>query len=365
MKKRIVIFGSTKEDVHIGCHALTNGLENLIKKKYSSNEILIQHINLKYLSPVFHKTILSTSAISKKQLFKKIIFRQTSLDLTYNQSTFTWLNAVDQLHEKDFYIKYIIESADVVIINGECIIHHGKLLGRQLLAIGYISEKLNKVVHWVNFSTQNENEDILKIALGKSKHIAVREPYTFDYLAKMNISTIQSFDTAVLAEFKDDFLKTTYSNQNFCLFTLSTLKEYSLKDILSVIKALDLKPFYIPIGQNDIYFLRKIKKLGISYINLNAIQFPNIISFIQQFQLVISGRHHLNLLSIVAGVPFIPLKSNTWKIESVCKLIQYEFEESALLEKAKSTLHNSHKIRENFLEFVPRLRILAEQNIIT
>jgi hypothetical protein len=50
---RVVIFGSTKDEIHLGCNALISGLEMLIKNKMGK-KIFIQHVSHRFLSPFFY-----------------------------------------------------------------------------------------------------------------------------------------------------------------------------------------------------------------------------------------------------------------------------------------------------------------------
>ena len=54
-----------------------------------------------------------------------------------------------------------------------------------------------------------------------------------------------------------------------------------------------------------------------------VIGFPAIKGILEKSKFVVSGRHHLNVFSLLANKPFITFESNTWKIEGVCEMLDY------------------------------------------
>jgi hypothetical protein len=56
----------------------------------------------------------------------------------------------------------------------------------------------------------------------------------------------------------------------------------------------------------------------------------------------VSGRHHINLFLMRCGVPFVPLPSNTWKIQATLDLLGYpvaEMQSVGDLPAALSAVH--------------------------
>lgn len=363
---RCLILGSTKQEIHFGCHALTNGLELLIKEKFGSNSY-IQHLSNKYLSPHFLNKLFEVNKITKKQALKTLFNYSEKSSFFLNSSFDAWVTASKEMMKQDLYIRFIIESSDIIVINVEGTIHHGALLGRQLLALGYMGQKLNKKVYWTNVTIQDENEEILKMALNDAVSIGTREKMTLDYLHNMDIDVVQAFDTAVLANYnnKNSLQKNFFLNREkkYCLVTGSANKNYSLSKIFRSIVDFGLTPYYIAIGQNDVYDLDEAKKLGIEHLNLNELSFYELIEFIKKFTLVVSGRHHLNILSIIAGVPFVPFESNTWKIEAVCEMIDYSIPKIDFFDKIHFVMDQKKDIQRNFKNQLPILKELARRNI--
>lgn len=52
----------------------------------------------------------------------------------------------------------------------------------------------------------------------------------------------------------------------------------------------------------------------------DAMPWDALPEYLKKVKLVVSGRHHMIIFALMARTPFIPLSSNTWKIEGLCEL---------------------------------------------
>lgn len=358
---KIVIFGSTKDEIHIGCKALMNGLENLIKEKHGNNT-LIQNVSHRFLSEFFCKSYCLELPIKER----KSIFSSTKGKLSNSQSDYEkWLRAYNEMSSKDNFLNLTIKNADFVIINVEGIIHHKSLLGHQMLAIGKMASELGKEVHWVNFSTQGENESILKDALENATKITAREVRSFDYLKLLGIKVALGFDTAILASFtNDNSLSINDGTNEYCIFTGSNVKSIDLIETANIIRDKGFEPIYLPMGLNDYKDLKKIKQSNVKCFDFQEIPFIDIKTVLEKSKFVVSGRHHMNIFSILSGKPFIPFKSNTWKIDGVCNMIDYEIDfELGLSERIDKTVDNYNDISNNFNKSISNLIELSKNNL--
>ena len=238
---RVVIFGSTNEEIHLGCKTLMHGLEELIKER-KGNDVIIQHISHRFLSPYFHKNLLGI------EIEKATVFSKKRYSIQVEKSYEKWEQAYTSMFKKDVFLQLTLKHADTVVVNVEGTIHHTAILGLQMLAIGKMASELSKNVYWVNFSTQKENKAILTSALEGAKRIAVRESKSLSYLKSLGIKATQSFDTAVLANYDDKVSNKIpeLENKEYCAFTGSNIKKYDLLNIAETIRSKGLLPLYIP-----------------------------------------------------------------------------------------------------------------------
>lgn len=360
--RRVVVFGSTINEIHIGCQALTNGLESLLKDTWG-DDIVIQHISHKLLSPVFHENILVEKPVNGNKI--NTFFKNKNKTFVVGKSYNDWKRAYGKMFSQDVYLKLTIQNADYIVINVEGTIHHKAILGHQMLAIGKMAVELGKEVYWVNFSVEKENVEILRDALYGAKSISAREVNSYNYLKALDLNVKQSFDTALLASY-NSFSKEGRVNvgENYCLFTGSNVKKYNLIEIARIIESKGLIPVYLPMGLNDYEDLEKIKEDNIKCFEFNELKFEDIINVVKKFKLIISGRHHLNVFCIEAEKPFIPLESNTWKIEGVCKMLDYDAQfQLNLSDKIDKILANNSIIINRGEGRKTFLKSLAKQNI--
>nr|WP_245234848.1 polysaccharide pyruvyl transferase family protein [Tamlana crocina] len=279
----------------------------------------------------------------KTSVFRKQITCQIVKDRSYK----TWKKSVEELYANDVFLKLTILNSDVVVINVEGTLHHESLLGHQMLAVGAVAVKLGKPVYWINVSVEKDNQDILKHALKGASCIAVREKRSFQYLKQLGVSSKLTFDTAVLARFsknKSD-LESILPAEPFCLFTGSNVKNIDLLEHVKVIEAFRLQALYLPLGLNDFNDLKLLKEHNIPHINFGEVNFQDILNLIKRSEFVISGRHHLNVFSILAAKPFVAHRSNTWKIEGVLDMLDLDYNfDSDLASRISKLQENYHKL---------------------
>lgn len=356
--KNIVVFGSTKEEIHLGCKSLVNGLDKLLIDKYG-NDINIQHISHRYLSPFFNKKLYSCE--SQKSFLN---LKTKSTKIVEKRDYKTWKEAYLSMLQNDIFLNLTIKNSDLIIINVEGTIHHKSLLGHQMLAIGKMASDLDKKVFWVNFSVQDEDESILLSALKNATKISAREVNSFNYLSSLGLTVEQSFDTAICANYEINKFNTKLDLGKACLFTGSNVKKYDLVEIANQITLLGLTPIYLPLGLNDYNDLQLIKKNNINYFDYLEISPKQIVNIISQVEMVVSGRHHLNVFCIIASKPFVALESNTWKIKGVCDMINYKVDfDLNISEYIKSIYDNREELSNQLTEFYKPLYQLAQNNI--
>ncbi len=63
--------------------------------------------------------------------------------------------------------------------------------------------------------------------------------------------------------------------------------------------------------------------LGVPMVMAASIPWDGVVDYLGGYPFALSGRHHVNVFLTRAGVPFLPLPSNTWKIEATLELIGY------------------------------------------
>lgn len=364
----INVFGSTKNEAHFGCKSLSHGLDNLLIQKFSNNAV-IDHTLHKYLSLGFVDSFRKPFNIGRRKVVESLVpvflqgkkvpvHSQKELDVSYSN----WVKSLSEI-KKDYFLKNKILISDLNIINVEGTIHDQNIYGLHLLALSKVIRDLGKEVQWVNVTIANEDKRILNDSIGDLV-LPTREDFSYDYITGNGLKAIKSFDTSVLAPFN---IEGDYKNisSNKVLITGSVSKEsVDLNNIIATVKKVGKIPVYIPAEFTDLKDLDLVKKAGVEYVELASINYLDIPQFIRQFDFVISGRHHLNILSAIAGVPFIPLHSNTWKTQGIVKYFELEKLFVANLEEACNYLmHNKDKIEQDLSIKIELAKKLALSNL--
>ena len=73
--KRVIVFGSTKDEVHLGCKTLIDGLENLIRSEIKSS-VDIQHISHRFISQQFYNSLVKPHYKSPKRKGFRLIAKK-------------------------------------------------------------------------------------------------------------------------------------------------------------------------------------------------------------------------------------------------------------------------------------------------
>lgn len=213
---------------------------------------------------------------------------------------------------QDFQDK--LKKIDLIIINCEGTIHSDSLGAKALLSYAKLAKKLRKKVFLVNGSYYNLSNELLEIIKVCDK-VLVREKASEQYLIGENIKAELVLDCAFLIQ--TNLLNRERSN---VLYTPGVTFNYR-KDRVELLKAHYnslrrnyINPTFLIIEDSEIDLSVLWGKLGGEVIDSRNIEVNKVIELINSFELVVSGRYHILLFSIMCGLKTLPLKSNTDKI---------------------------------------------------
>ena len=198
------------------------------------------------------------------------------------------------------------------IINGEGAIHHDRLTSLILVAFGAILKKHNKKVILINFTIEAMSTKYLEI-INQFDMVIPREKKSYNYLRPYvdNERLFCSYDFAwyyLYSKYSDYMLlwKKT-SSKNKILFTkgveLEDIELYKKYDFL----ALDANDFSFRDGFNKLIFADSLE-------NNETKDISKFLKTLLKYDLLISGRHHTNIVAMFLGLPIVGIKSNTHKV---------------------------------------------------
>ena len=201
---------------------------------------------------------------------------------------------------------------DFVLINGEGTIHSNQDGCVTLLSMASIYKSRGIKVYLVNATLYNLNDFWLQVLKTSVDRIVVREKDSFEYLKRNGLTNVRQGADCV---FLMDKSKRKEEASGKKLYTPGVLYQTGKEK---------LNPDFL---QNDFECLaidrdEQIKLQKDTHQIVHLLEDPNsILSFLSQYDAVISGRYHILLFCLMVGVPVQALGTNTYKIEGVLKLL--------------------------------------------
>ena len=217
-----------------------------------------------------------------------------------------------------------VYKSDVVIVNGEGTIHHGA--GLHLLAILGAAQRLKKTTFLINAVL--EKVVGFETVFEKLTSFTVREPLSAEVGKALGgnptvlpDSIIEAnFSTRPTVDFKNEIV--VGDGHWLCDNTLKVLDEF---------------------GEGR----RRWLLTGSQRLN----DWRHTVANLKTAKLYVTGRHHGVYLAAMAGIPFVPLPSNTHKIESLIEWSGCNIPVCRNLVEVESAVNYALENRKEFLKF--------------
>lgn len=299
--------------VGYGYQLLAECRESFNKKNLSHLAISIELLK-KSLQKISHKI---NTRHQNKNTEKKIN------ELIFNPDA--WYCAIDHL-KKEPFLTNIIKWADLVVINGEGTIHHNYYGSQILLALALIATEYKKNTILVNATIESIDNTMIKESLSKINYISVRDNYSKQYLKSFSIECKMHPDAAFSNNYIDFPQFKLKKDKPNCLISSGIEQSTTTAaNLINIVQRNGYEPIYCCFDNSDDSVYRYCRTNKIEVIHHATIPWWCFPSFLNQFDLCLSGRHHLNVFCILGKTPFVPLSSNTWKIQGTLDLIDYPF----------------------------------------
>ncbi|MCG3748310.1 MULTISPECIES: ATP-binding cassette domain-containing protein [Vibrio] len=334
---RALLINDTGLTENIGCRAVRAAIEKLI-----SNKIDIVESSYVGYGQEYYSNIASPSSdwIDRTNDYPK--YKSISSALNYDE----WESIRVEQKDNDSYLLKS-DNYDLIIVNAEGSIHHNSKRALAILAQIKNYTEIGKKVIVLNATISDMSEDVLKSSLNNVDFIHVREKYSQSYLQSLGLKCTLSTDIAKISisESHKFVINTGLINPKMknCLVSLGVLaNEISIKNTLNIVQGSGYTPYYLSMGDgNEFKVAAKVcAELGVDIIESKNLILDDVPSYLKQFDMVVSGRHHLNLFVLESGVTLIPLPSNTLKIEGTLELLEPTIGVAYNYESLKSMLDN-------------------------
>jgi len=273
----------------------------------------------------------SVSTISTNELYECQVFPQDLSD--FDSDVF----CQEFIHNNSSIIQRIAE-VDVVVINGEGVLHNITKAAMTLLYVAYISKLgLNKPVHLINHSCYPEDSteitDALKNGIYKKVYqqldtVAIREGGSASLMEKLGLNIIHSFDCTPLYIQKIGLRPRENKAKTILIVSSVGWGEIGMPAIASFMREMYLKGFVVQVLIGNSVQDRSgfIEALNIQeFKNWELIKSENVKEWLQiiaNAQLVISGDYQAIVAAAFLKTAIVALHDNSPKIKELIKMLQ-------------------------------------------
>lgn len=222
------------------------------------------------------------------------------------------------------------QEADSVILNGEGTIHHTGVGALTLMGFCKIAKELGKKVFILNCSIFDLEPFLLEALSDYVDGIAVREPLSLRYLSDHGILATQVADCLFLMESGDErefAWPDLETSKKYALYTPGVLAAFGrvsgegVRRDVSQLRQAGYEVFFHVVETEDERFASDAAQAGARILPLGCLNWRQVPSLLRRMELVVSGRYHINIFAALAGVPFLPLSTNTGKLTGVLELL--------------------------------------------
>ena len=232
-----------------------------------------------------------------------------------------------------------IRTSDAVIVNGEGTLHHNN--GKEYIALLMLAKRLGKATLIVNSIYQEM--DIDATVLNDLDAFFVRDPRSEAYAKSKGVKCSYAPDSILEAGFTDEVHMDFRGN----IVVTDWLKARDADVGTSCTRFLAEAPsngprFFFPFHSDDARATWHMAAASAATAGV-----------------LVTGRHHGIYLSVIAGIPFVPMASNSWKIEAMLESLDLSIMPCSNYGGLVKLLDEVKSRKSSFAEAAKRLRAKA------
>lgn len=220
-------------------------------------------------------------------------------------------------------------EVDAVVVNGEGTIHHTN--GRHLLAILAAAQELRIATFLIN-AVMQDSETHLE-TLRRLHDFTVRDAFSSNYLAALGVPHRLVMDSILEAGF------VSQPGHDFSGKIVITDHHHGRDQDVGRL----LRQIRAELGHETIYY--PLHHRG------RCKDWQHAVADFSTARLVITARHHGVYLAGLAGVPFVALGSNTWKIEGTLAMFGRALSVCSRLDELRESCMRAQQDQNLFDEF--------------
>jgi hypothetical protein len=243
-----------------------------------------------------------------------------------------WQECAEEVFQNDPILRRALEDCDEIVVNAEGTIHHNLPRAVSLLGLIAFAGRTGKPLLVINATVMAMDPNLLREAFRSVTFVHVRESDSQRYLQSVcpNLHIVQSPDLAFGAtpdKMETDRSFRSASSQGV-LFTTGVFGTGKQFEVLANALGPNFEALaFLAVGDGgEAQELPELcNSYGIRYINCAELDWWEVLELLKGFELVVSGRHHINIFAMLANRPLIALPSNTWKIKATLADLGHDF----------------------------------------
>ncbi len=228
------------------------------------------------------------------------------------------------------YMRRAIREADIVMINGEGTLHHGRRRARWLIeAVEYAKSK-NKPVALVNALYQ-QNPELWNPVVRELDIIYARDALSATQLARATGRSVEYMGDLALYDETPSFVDADRNGMLFgdsvhirttrrLLATAGHISRHTPAQVMPITRC-------YPRSGSRRAAVSGLQTIYAYYCHRRVARFGRIVSFshsqhsymetLREFSLSVTGRFHALCFALLTGTPFVAVASNSWKMEAI------------------------------------------------
>ncbi len=325
---QILITNYTGHQPHLGCIATCDALETLLRERYPNATIEKEKHSVKRADALMY---FGAWGRNRRGALMKTDAR--------------W---------GDF------QRADLIVVNAEGTLHAKNYLksgagSNQRIVEGYLAKRdLKKDVMMVNHSISSRHQnfdDLVRAAYPKMNHVAVREPFSLEYLQKLGVTNATLSADAIFSMAPPPPAKESPLRGKFLITDSFSWKvgwqqrRGRVRELIEQIKSQGHEVGYLSVLSQpfDKHFADSLELEYHAFEN-----YTDFMAHLQTAHFVLTGRFHTAVFAAFCAVPFLGFEAPTYKIEGLCRLLEHPMPPLHLFRDAPDeiTAKVDHALRE-------------------
>jgi len=237
----------------------------------------------------------------------------------------TWEEIVDSEIPR---LKALWADADALVINGEGTIHDDAIGALALLGLCSAAKRIGLDVALVNASIYGLSDWLLEVLKESVDFLSVREPLSREYLLSQGITASQSADCLFAAPHDPiESVPVAGTASAPIIYTPGVLAGGSevtagavARDVTALARE-GAEVHYLVVEEEDEWAAPVAAQAGAKVIPLGMIPWERMAGYLAGASCVVSGRYHINIFAMIAGVPFLSMETNTPKMKGLLRLV--------------------------------------------